>query len=1429
MESSKTHNNPTGNGDIRLHKLYRALNSPHTTTSKRYLELVALAPTATIDQLLCKISSQGRKAHHSSQSNSGTQTSTLEDWPLHRLLACFEVILGSMKRRSTQDDLLPLRSFKACVRLVLDKLTNNDNDKVDCMVYGITKTHAAKCWYKLLDHLARLTQQAGNNNNNNNNSATTSTIKVTGLVKAILTDIQSRQVHLHILRWATNVTEKDMCPHLESSAVRRALLKARFYGLRGLLAQATFFGLDLISHDAYRRLLCQNLFLYFGFESSHIKTESGKRRRLDNNNNQIKQITPQFSLCMVSSQLLVALCKTEGDHRDNLDNLEYQWNNIIGSSSSILARTWTGALLDLLQCEDIAVARQNSDMMDKGRPFYCLTTLLMKLPPDSPVYLHLTPSNPLALSGSSTLSCSMALSTLFAQLVYYLQQSYKHDSKDPIAQSASAGIKEIQTNGFKSEYSMDALMKLLTRLCHVSWRCLLPHLNQNHETDKPDKTGVVSLQEFAERMTGCMTNFLLAFSTYPVSVENLAIMASGDGYGDSHNTTLPSLLSTDLCADVVIRGYSGLTSKVIEQCEPLLGPLLETLMQYIQVVPVFWRVEIGPRIAWCIRSQMALLYADNKLDGSPLLQKFQKLVVYLLHDTGAIKQLAQDSTGLGKYIWEPSILQVLDGLAVAGTLTSTLTTPVNSKHIDILTKAKRALVALEKVSHLPRACERLAETTILDLIDPSFIPGFSSTRNNGITSNQGQSINKFLRQVPTQVWSVYGLLIRLFASLAERTSLLRSKLLHERQFIEVIMELLWRALQCGSVLYTQTQHKDDGIKKRLEACQNVVTCSLQVVQTYRFDNAAIFEWLNWKGIDDNGTTLTLVSALVFALGPWVDDNDDSPTRASRWFFTYYHQVTHALNLLDHLSLFENCGKQMIQDNNANLHRLSQLLIILHTATSIVSNHHIDRSDPLEDSDGCISDGTRLDIDNLRHGSALLRGNPDYKLHRNSERQGGNNDDHSTLVLYTVKYSYSEAIIRILTKVIANDANLKLMILTDSFTRLFAPLVVIDESVPRKFEPGIFTELACMDLDDVAKQLGIALWKRLEELKRLFQFFGQNEQDVNHRHELTAVALVYASFWEIRRWHYTLHMFDFDTTKESIVYSTTPFGLLCHMLMFDEDTDNDTMDNTSNSERNQTRRQTAAQALTVLTLSFRSTWQNELDQGLEDNDRRLQQALTHQFNDDSALDGIRKDIFIGTSDTTQTILVNTRDLTCVSPVFRAMLSDHYSDTSTDTIYLYDITMADLQHFIHISQLLQDNCRHDTTGYDDLLNGIQGDWDQVAALIQMADRYSCVMIQLVGERWIMQNIKTQQLGYSSGCLQIYRKLRDKYQVKDGGGLTSVSWPFCPILNHCVKAILLDLVHLVEATCFVDWIKIDKDTTHLDEIESLCNAALVLLQQR
>ncbi|KAI8097485.1 uncharacterized protein BX664DRAFT_356721 [Halteromyces radiatus] len=1529
MKKTEPHKHGTLSEDLRLHNLYNALKSSHSSASIRYLERLKIASVSTIDQLLCKIASRARKTQQSTIISTSSSRSS-DIWPIHRLLACFDVILDAMKQRSCPYDLLSIKSFKACVRLVLETLGKTDDNDMDITnEYGgdftkaATQLNGSKCWCKLLEHLARLTRRRGTT------MTTTKTVE-RGLVKAILKDIQLQQAHLRIFFWSTNVTEQDMSPYVQHSSFDHTMMTAKTYGLRGLFAQVSFFGSDLIMHGAYRRLVCQPLFFYFGHSSLSQHTEIAIASSTNTSSLIIGQqnhgrlySAHHLSLCKAATQLLNALCKFEQEQQGDNETIshgQYSWIHFVGSSTLVsikLARTWLGILDHLLQSEEYSTAQQTGTTTDTCRIFYCMTAVLMKLPPQSKVYSHLIPRQKRNSNNESTTIWYTALPRFFAQFIYYLQQTQLNGSQHTTVNTSqhvndSIGRRQ-RTNILKSTYTLDILVKLLTRLCHISWRCLLSTLDGKTLGSKKGYDGHMEL--LGEKLTGYLTNTLMAFTAFPISVEALFSMATDDGnIGDTTGMNSTYLLSMDICADVVIRGYFGLTSTTIELYQTCLEPLLETLMQHLQVVRSSWRMKLGSRLAWCIRSQMSLLYADNKLDNSPLLSRFQKLVIYLLHDDGAIDQLAGYSTGLGKYIWEPTIMQARDGLVEAASFISstsatipTLSSSSSSsstgilannytdndrqpgptslhatsqsifrtpqKMLQVLAKAKRALVALEKISRHPRACERLAETNILELVEVGMIPSYASnhtsspfkismdnidTVSTGSTSND-DDYQRF-SVLPIQVWTVYGLFVGLVASLAERTSLMRSKLRQEQQLVDVIMGILWSTIGKQSAILLQQQQQHQSSEDMIKVFQHVVKASIQVVYAYRYDSVAAMEWLTWKQEIEDGRSLTLVSALLAIVVPWCNETYiktgcGEGDKERHWWMIYSGQINNASTLLEHLSLFGECGKQLIQDNASALQDITQWMAILsdmaieRSSSGLIDSHGINSVHNLEENMGEKIDGGDDDVENVQEEQLYMDydGNDDGDVssfifcdNQDEDYKEDGDSDSNMMVDFTVLTSPTPSsdktkclapLLRTLIKLITSRENLKLLILTDGFTRMFGPLLFTlqastwhddkMEAVLEKYGMGI--------------QLGQALWKRVEDLKRLFQFFGQNEQDINHRHELTAVALVYASFWNIDHWQSTLGIFGFDTSQESIVYSTSPFGIICHMLMLDDDDDKQQQNDFSTTmEKKQGRRCAAAQAITLLAYSFRLPWQQQLDDALENNQQKLDQLLVEQMTKNRHLldDSNNRIILLQTDDASNPIQVNSKDLTWISPAFAAMLSDHYAETTTESsIQLHDITLTSLQYFIHVSQLLQNHYKQqqqDDMITKDILDDTKNEWKDVMVVVHMADRYSSPIVQLLGERWIMKQIKKKQPDYLSGCLEAYLYLRDKYHGMDGGGLKSTSWPFGLILNQCMKALLLDTIDLIETTAFNNMTDINNNNNNsIEDIEAFCNAALVLLQ--
>ncbi|CAO3637442.1 unnamed protein product [Cunninghamella echinulata] len=1410
MKKNK-HSQVNISNDIRLHKLYTAIKSPQTSANAHYITQLNTVPVSTVDNILCKIQSQYQNIQQQRFENNVTQGS----WPLHRLLEIFNTILLCMQHRPQQDDLLSMTEDPS---------------------YIAKKVKASKCWCTLLEHLSAITKQDLSK----------------GTVKAIINDIKLKHTHLHALSWATSVTQKDMSPFIQHSTTDISLILARHYCLRGLNAHVSLFGKDLIEHQVYQRLLLRSLTYYFGNNYQHFSSmDPFSSLSLSSEVNQKRQQKQQqgdddgrhlLSFCNTATQLLDNLIKLEKDvgiHSNNKDSWE-QYIKISSTNTLSFVKIWVGSLFLMIKNGNII---RSSSLKEVSQIFYYLTVIVSKTSTDTGVFAYLVPNFSQQQLNNSDFSASECLWTwhrvfplLLSQLIYRLQIT-------PL------------------------LVRLLISICTIFWKCQ-HYINKYTNLLLKENDVSNNKQTIPELITGYIANFLLAFTAHPIPIEMIVVMACNNNNNDINNGCMP-LLPMTLTADVVIRGYYGLTTECIEAHYSLLTPLLETLIQYTPLIQKSWRLTISPKLAWSIKSLLSLLDADNKLDDSPLLSRIEKLIVYLLHDDNAIDQFAECTNGLDKYIWAPTIQQARNGLFMA---TSTINDiqysssliDNNNNHsyknsMQSLEKGKRALMALEKISSHSRACERLADTDILNLIDNVLLSAHPSQQQ--LTVDQMALL--------VRSWTVYALFTRLLASLAGRTSLLRSKLRQENRLVPSIISLLWHTHQFECIIFLNQSSSTD----LSMACQYVVNGCLQVINAYKYDQQAIQEWMNWNNSFGEQDSVNLTTILLCIVIPWRNETMEN-VNIGKWWALFDNQICMASMILENMAQYTECGEQLIESNGDALRDIPQWMVSITYA---------------------LNNGMIMDNKNNSNGSDLINDQMDDKLQyeygtsddqhlfycennnnsntdiptaatattplfieeddNNNDNDGNiNTDISSTVVLKSEKNKSINKkqsvalkehcllpLSRCLTKVITHRGNLKLLIMHDGFTQLFGPFLL---NMKSDVNNNNNTWSA------VIQQLCKSLYLRIEDLQRLIQFYDQNDQDIKRRHELTAVAMVYATSWNQDYWQSKLSLLHYDTMKESIVYSTGPFGILCHMLTMKFDNNNNNNNNNNDddnttilatSENNnkesitikpgnfQQRRYTAAQALTMLIIPYQDNWKNKLNDDISTHQTKLNQELLLK-QDSLMLQIIKKNasVLLRTDDTIDPIKAQYIDLTWLSPAFTAMLSNDYAEA--DYIHLHDISMTSLKHYIYVSQRLHhQQLQQQQQGQLQQQLGIilqSWKWEDIIELIQVADRYGGRAIHLLCELWILEQIKYQQKDYLSGCLKVYLNLRNKYQHYDGGGLLCTTWPYRIILCQCIKAMISNLLGLIDTNSFQQFINGDNnnDNNNIENIEDFCNAIYI-----
>ncbi|CAO3642279.1 unnamed protein product [Cunninghamella blakesleeana] len=1324
---------------------------------------------------------------------------------------------------------------------------NNSSNTMDTSFVAI-KMKAAKCWCSLLEHLSKLNNQDINK----------------GTVKAILKDIKLKRSHIQVMIWVTSVTQKEMSPFIQHSATDKSLMLARHYCLRGLNAHLLFFGSDLIEHYAYQRLLLRPLAYYFGdnfehFSSMESMVYSSKQQQLQQENDDDGRHL--LSFCNTAAQFLDNLIKSEKDIGVNNDNKNGWEQYIKGSSTNCLSliKVWVGASFILIKNGSII----NSSIKEVSQIFYYLTVIVSKMSTDSGIYAYLVPNinqqlNDNHNSNQPTFKCLWTWHRVFplllSQLIYRLQMNIQNN--DDIDNKSYK-----RTSILISPYNTSLLTRILVNICNILWKCH-QYVKNNYKSSHIAESCFNNNQTFSEMITGYTTNFLLAFTAHPIPIDMIGIMAFNDNE-DNHISLLPMTLT----ADVVIRGYFGLTSRCIENHHSILIPILETLIQYSPLIRKSWRLSIGSKLAWSIKSLLSLLDADGLLDDSPLLSRIEKLIIYLLHDDDAIDQLADCTNGLDKYIWDPTIQLARNGLLTA---TSAINDIYLSSPKDVyqsLEKGKRALMALEKITNHSRACERLADTNILSLMDSIVLSTINPLNDyhHPLTLDQ---VSLFVRS-----WTVYALFTRLLATLAGRTSLLRSKLRQENRLIHSIMKLLWYTHQFECTFFLKQS------KEVILTCQYVVNGCLQIINAYRYDKQAIQEWMYWKydtidnnemsekegGDDENN--ITLIKMLLSVIIPWRNKRNITDYNIGQWWMIFNNQICLASMILESLSQYDECGKQLIESNDGALYDISKWMVSI---TNIV-NHGIDNLDNnnSNNSDNIINnqiddkllngyvvnnDQGLLLCDNNNNNSTTTTAaqfdedeiieDVDYNLNNDDhDIEGENNEENintTMLSIINLKLKNNQStksiiptslnehcllpLSRCLTKIITHLRNLKSLIMYDGFTQIFAPFIY----EIKKNSSNSSTWLT------MTQQLYQALYSRIDDLERLINFYDQNDKDIKRRHELSAIAMVYATCWKQEYWLSKLGILNYDTTKEAIVYSTCHFGLICHMLTmnFDENMNNNNNNNNNNKNDNdddhiifqsgnfQQRRTVAAQALTILIIPYQAMWEKKLDEDISTHKSLLNQLLLKQIdnNNDHQIptlkDKIKESVLLRTDDSLDPIKTNYGVLTQSSAAFKAMLSNHYAES--DYVYLHDIPMTSLKHYIYVNEHLISSQQQQT-----ILNGWQ--WEDIIELTQVADRYSNHAVQLLCEIWILEQMKHQPDGYLSGCLYTYLNLRSKYQHHDGGGLLSSTWPYHIILCQCIKTMLSNLLDLINTDSFQQFTNHNDDSS-LENIEDFCNAIYI-----
>ncbi|CEG69552.1 hypothetical protein RMATCC62417_05610 [Rhizopus microsporus] len=391
-------------------------------------------------------------------------------------------------------------------------------------------------------------------------------------------------------------------------------------------------------------------------------------------------------------------------------------------------------------------------------------------------------------------------------------------------------------------------------------------------------------------------------------------------------------LNPHFCIEVEERGYM-VDKATWDQHQPFFAFLLDIYIHYIQLYPQDRRIPKVYFIAWSLKSFLLLVHNFEQLDQPPLVPRLMKLVVFFLHDPKAIEVFSNSPTVLSEYIWSPTIQLAKQGLEFAAGLSDEEARSIEVKETATLYKADRAFVSLELVAkHNAKACERLVECNVLELID--LLP-------------MGDRL-----QAAPSLLTLYAKFVRLIATLTGRAAFIRVRLRDTSDLFVKIKSLLGTSID-------YKKHFMDGYHKIIKGC-------LLVILSFRYDESSMRQWLS---SEDSITSLTLPILFPWARQARIAEVHD--------IHMHLHSdkdlMALASILLEQASIYPLCVRQVIEYDMA-LPNLCKLIVTLSSfaeSTATVDNDHWENTllDQVEEKQDRLKEETNAPSEN---NTAVMR-------------------------------------------------------------------------------------------------------------------------------------------------------------------------------------------------------------------------------------------------------------------------------------------------------------------------------------------------------------------------------------------------------------------------------------------------------------------------
>lgn len=945
--------------------------------------------------------------------------------------------------------------------------------------------------------------------------------------------------------------------------------------------------------------------------------------------------------------------------------------------------------------------------------------------------------------------------------------------------------------------------------------------------------------DYVDQLICDSTNFFMAFISQPILPEHAAMIGTAN-----------TLLHTNLCIDVEERGFN-VAGEMLNEHQDLLVLLLESFIQHVQLATPHFIKMISGRLAWCLKSFLSILLKHQMLETSGLRTRILKLVVFFLHYYDAVDIFATSSTSITPYVWGPTIEMAKNGLVTATQLSPTA--ELEQQEISTIYKAKRAFVALEIISTHPRACERLMDCNVLQLVDISLVP-------------KGDVMEK-----TASLLTVYALFGRLIAALSRRTAFVRTRLRDEYGLFPMMMKLIQEAIG----------RKEARLEKDIiaQGWNQVISSCMLVVSSFQYDESSMRMWLSWDyqqqkgddvltsknekadgdvkqdmmdfkmeqdvtikqeepeyiGMDDqeqitdtagNKTSgpksiLPFVLAVLF---PWrreqQQDNKCPDINAYLKSEDHRQLIILAAQVLDQLSGIPLCGRQMIIDDDA-LSNLSVLMTALTTA-AVCQGEEVDQNGrtsntmvicPVDKS----SSSTAEEVAQEEEGGSETLNIEDFmQTDPPTEREEEEKNKEAAAQEESLNYRCAGYLRRSAIRILTCHDNIQYTILSNAFTTLFQPMLQHPSS-------GTSHEYWCRAICDELHE------KKFGDLMSLYNFTERTGEDQSIKlHEFTAVAVGYAAIGTKtdQDWNAALGL---TSLEGGIVSTKHVFGVFCQMLVYEleyteeedqvkkEEEEQQQGDNTLLTLISPYRRNAAAQVIEMLALEFEVIWRIETDS--------IQNTIL--IPEQIPLKTPEEIVYFSTDDSETLISGNRQLLRARSPIFEALLGSHYAEetnlAASKAIPLHDVTFHSLQLFTSVIHQLN-------TGQRDILDTSGTTWTDIVDLLHISDRFGSPVVKSRCEDWVLKRLKglsdmkkESRTKHLEGLVGLYRHCRDP--IEQDGGITSDTWPFATLLNESLKAMIQYLSEACRTRAFMEMVQ-DKNG---EELDAFCDGIASLLKKK